>query len=166
MKRLIKNYFLVNLFVSLLFLFSNVQKIPLWLSSTRQQFDIFWKLLENLQGLWWKPFLKTFKLFKNGLRSAGFSISFPNTLLWLFQTLTRNAFLWMITLLGANTPESPKIWQKKKSFIKYLEILRRETFLLYLHTNYTSFLKYILLKKSMWNLKSFYVKISLKILLV
>ena len=36
--------------VSLLFLFSNVQKIPLWLSSIRQQFDIFWKLLENLQG--------------------------------------------------------------------------------------------------------------------
>lgn len=50
MKRLIKNYFLVNLFVSLLFLFSNVQKIPLWLSSIMQQFDIFWKLLENLQG--------------------------------------------------------------------------------------------------------------------
>ena len=36
--RLIKSYFLVSLFVSL-FLFSNVGKIKLWLSSTIEQFD-------------------------------------------------------------------------------------------------------------------------------
>ena len=36
--RLIKSYFLVSLFVSL-FLFSNVGKFQLWLSSTIQQFD-------------------------------------------------------------------------------------------------------------------------------
>ena len=33
-----------------------------------------------------------------------------------FQTLNRNAFLWMITLLGGNTSESSKICQKEEAF--------------------------------------------------
>ena len=33
-----------------------------------------------------------------------------------FQTLTINAFLWMITLFGANTPEPSKICSKVEDF--------------------------------------------------
>ena len=36
--------------VSLLFLFSNVQKIPLWLSSIMQQFDIFLETFRKFAG--------------------------------------------------------------------------------------------------------------------
>ena len=33
-----------------------------------------------------------------------------------FQTLNGNAFLWMITLFGASTPESSKTCQKVEAF--------------------------------------------------
>ena len=33
-----------------------------------------------------------------------------------FQTLKGNAFLWMITLFGASTPESSKTCQKVEAF--------------------------------------------------
>ena len=33
-----------------------------------------------------------------------------------FQKLNRSVFLWMITMFGANTPESSKMFQKMKVF--------------------------------------------------
>ena len=33
-----------------------------------------------------------------------------------FQTLNRNAFLWMIILFGADSPESSKIFRKEETF--------------------------------------------------
>ena len=66
-----------------------------------------------------------------------------------FQIFNRNAFLWITTLFGANTPESSKICQKVEAFfIKCPEILRSETFLLSLHAKNTNFLKCIPIKKT------------------
>ena len=69
-----------------------------------------------------------------------------------FQTLNMNAFLWMITLFGANSLESSKICQKVETFlIKCPEILE----------NFTLFLKCIPLKKNPLDWRVFIVKIAL-----
>ena len=68
-----------------------------------------------------------------------------------FQTLIINAFLWMITLFGANSLESSKICQKVETFlIKCPEILE----------NFTLFLKCIYLKKNLLDWRAFIVKIA------
>ena len=75
--------------------------------------------------LWWKRFLRKFKLFKMD-SGKGVFLSVSRTPFYgCLQTLNRKEFLWMITLFGANTTESSKICQ---FLIKSPEILWRETF--------------------------------------
>ena len=107
----------------------------------------FLKTFRKIAGkrLSWKPFLAKFKLFKTDSGKDFFLSVFETPFYGCFQTFNRNALLWMIILLGENTTESSKIW--KLFLIKYLEILRRETFLFSLRAKFTYFLKCILLKK-------------------
>ena len=66
--------------------------------------------------LWWKPFLGKFKLFKMDSGKGVYLSIFWTPFHGCIQTLNRNAFLWMITLFDANTPESSKIFQKVEAF--------------------------------------------------
>ena len=45
-----------------------------------------------------------------------FLLVFQTSFYGCFPTLNRNAFLWMVTLFGANTPESSKVFQKVEAF--------------------------------------------------
>ena len=66
----------------------------------------------------------------------------------------------MMTLFGANTCDQRFVKKWKLFLIKPPEILRHETFLFFLHADFTYFLKWIPFKKIPWNLKSFFIKIS------
>ena len=66
--------------------------------------------------LWLKSFFGKFKLFKMDSGKGVFLSVFRTPFYGCFQTFNRNAFLWMITLFGANTPEPSKICQKVKAF--------------------------------------------------
>ena len=57
-----------------------------------------------------------FKLSKMDLGKGIFLSVFRTPFYGSFQTLNRNAFLWMITLFGANIPEPSKICQKVEAF--------------------------------------------------
>ena len=83
-----------------------------------QQFDVFWKVLENLQGnnCDGNRFLGKFKLFKMDSGKVLFLSVFRSPFYGCLQTLNRSAFLKMITLSGANIPESWKIYQKVEAF--------------------------------------------------
>ena len=80
-----------------------------------------WRFLKTFRKfarkrLWWKPFLENFKLFKVDSGKGVFLSVFRTPFYGCYQTLNRNAFLWIITLFGANTPESSKICQKVEAF--------------------------------------------------
>ena len=70
-----------------------------------QQFDVFWKLSQNFHrnvcdG---NHFWKSLSCFKTN-SGKGFLLSvFRTPFYGCFETLNRNAFLWMITLFGANS---------------------------------------------------------------
>ena len=63
-----------------------------------------------------KPFLRKFKLFKMDSVTGVFFSVFRTPFYGCFPALNRNAFLWMIALLGAYTLESSKVCQKVESF--------------------------------------------------
>ena len=58
---------------------------------------------------WWKPFLGKFKLLKVDSGKGVFLSVFRAPFYACYQTLNGNVFLWMITLFGANIPESLNI---------------------------------------------------------
>ena len=122
-----------------------------------QQFEVFWKILENLQG---KTVMET--IFRKGLGQGCFSISFPNIFLWLLPNIEQKRIPLNDNIVWSKYSKVIKDLSKrwKLFLIKCPEILRRETFLFFLHANFTYFLKYIPLKKTSWNVKGFFVKIS------
>ena len=73
-----------------------------------------------------------------------------------FQKLNKNAFIWMITLFCAKSPESLKICQIVAAFF-YL--VSQNTSLLFLRANFTNFWKYSSQNNSQY-FKGFFVKIS------
>ena len=79
-----------------------------------QQFDVFGKFLENLEGndTDGHHFLGKFKLFNVDSGKGLFLSVFQTPFYGYFQTLNRKAFILVITLFGANTPEPSKICQK------------------------------------------------------
>ena len=58
---------------------------------------------------WWKPFLGKFKLLKVDSGKGVFLSVSRAPFYACYQTLNGNVFLWMITLFGANIPESLNI---------------------------------------------------------
>ena len=58
---------------------------------------------------WWKPFLGKFKLLKVDSGKGVFLSVFRAPFYACYQTLNGNVFFWMITLFGANIPESLNI---------------------------------------------------------
>ena len=80
-----------------------------------QQFNAFWNQLQNLQANAYDG--TVFSKVSTQLRASLLSV-FRTPFYGCFQTLNRNAFLWMITLLGAKTPESSKICQKVVAYSK------------------------------------------------
>ena len=78
----------------------------------------FLKTFRNFAGKrhWWKPFLGKFKLLKADSGKGAFLSVFRAPFYACFQTLNRNVFPWMITLFGANIPESLNICHKVETF--------------------------------------------------
>ena len=144
----IEDSFLLTLFISSCFSFQTRTALVLVKFYCNAAVRRLLKTFRKFPGkrLWWKPFLEKFKLFKMDSGKGVFLSVFRTPFYGCFQTSNRNAFLWMITLFDANTPES--------------EVLKRKTFLFSLRAYCRYFLKCILLKKNPWNLKSFVVKIS------
>ena len=80
-----------------------------------------WRFLKTFgkfagKRLWWRPFLVKFQLFKMDSATGVFLSVFSVPFYRYFQTVNRTAFLWMITLLGAKTPESSNISRKVVAF--------------------------------------------------
>ena len=78
----------------------------------------FLKTFRNFAGKrhWWKPFLGKFKLLKADSGKGVFLSVFRAPFYACFQTLNRNVFPWMITLFGANIPESLSFCHKVDDF--------------------------------------------------
>ena len=79
-----------------------------------------WRFLKTFRKfagkrLWWRRFLGKFTLFKMDSGKGFFLLVFQTPFYGCFQTLNRDTFLWMITLFGANTPESSKICEKMEA---------------------------------------------------
>ena len=110
--------FLMSLFLSSSFSFdtrTNFVLVKFYYNPAVRHFLKFFRTFPGKQ-LWWKTFLGKFKLFKmNSGKSVLLSV-FQTPFYGCFQTLNRNTFLWMITLFGANAPESSKLCQKVKAF--------------------------------------------------
>ena len=123
----------------------------------------FMKTFRKFAGkrLWWKPFLGNFKLFKMDSGKDVFLSVFRSPFYGCFQTLTRNTFLWMIKLSGANTLESSKICQKVEVFSGWMprNTLVRDFFILSTYKLYV-FSDMYSSKKNPWNLKRYFLKIS------
>ena len=97
--------------------------------------------------LWYKLFLENFKLFKVDSGKGVFLSVFRTTFYGRFQTLKRNAFLWIITLLQILQSHQRFVKKLKLFLINCPEILRHETFLFSLRANFMYFLKCNPLKK-------------------
>ena len=78
----------------------------------------FLKTFRNFAGKrhWWKPLLGKFKLLKVDSDMGVFLSVFRAPFYACFQTLNGNVFLWMITLFGANIPESLSFCPKVDAF--------------------------------------------------
>ena len=156
--------FLMSLFLSSCFYFQTRTDVVLVKFYYDADIRRFLKTFRKPAGkrLWWKPFLAKFKLFKIDSGKGIFLSVFRSPLYGCFQTFNRNTFIWMITLFGANTPESSKIYQKLEAFSYYMpKILRSETFLFSLTAKFTYFLEYIPLKKESVKFRRFLLKVSL-----
>ena len=80
---------LMGLILSSCFSFQTRTDLVLVKSSTMQQFDVFWKLLENLQGnnCDGNHFSESLSYSKWAQVRAYLSISFPNKFLWLLPNI-------------------------------------------------------------------------------
>ena len=118
--------FLMSLFFSYFFSYQTRKDLVLvkfyYSAAVRRFLKTFRKFAR--ERLWWRPFSGKFNLFKMGSGKGVFLSVFRTSLYGCFQALNRKTFLWMITLFGANTPESSMICQKRKLFLlnppKYL----------------------------------------------
>ena len=110
--------FLMNLFLSSYFSFQTRTDLVLAKFYFSAAVRRFLKTFRKIAGkrLWWKPYLGKFKLFKVDSGKGVFLSVFRAHVSGCFQTLNRYAFIWMITLSGAYTPESSKICQKVEAF--------------------------------------------------
>ena len=110
--------FLMSLFIPSYFSFQPRKDLVLVKFYYNAVFRRFLKTFRKFAGkrLWWKPFLGKFKLFKMDSGKGVFLSVFRIRFYGCFEILNRNAFLLMITLFGANTPESSKIFQKVEAF--------------------------------------------------
>ena len=110
--------FLMSWFISCCFSFQTMTDLVLVKFYYNAALRSFLKTFRKFAGkrLWWKPFLGKFTLFKMDSDKGVFLSVFQTPFYVCFQTLKKNAFLWMITLFGANTPESSKIFQKVEAF--------------------------------------------------
>ena len=114
--------FLMSLFLSYCFSYQTRKDLVLVKFYYNAAVRRFLKTFRKFAGkrLWMRPFLGKLFVFLSVFRTPFYGC---------FQKLSRNTFLWMIKLFGANTPESSKICQKRKLFlVKCPEILRREIF--------------------------------------
>ena len=110
--------FLMSLFLSSCFSFQTRTELDLVKFYYNAAVRRFLKTFRKFAGkrLWWKPFLGKFKLFKMDSGKGVFLSVFRTPFCGCFQISNRNAFLWMITLFGANIPEPSKICQKVEAF--------------------------------------------------
>ena len=124
-----KDIFLISLFLSSCFSFqtrTNLVLVKFFCNAAVRRFSKTFRKFAR-KRLWWKQFFKKFNLLKvNPSKDVFLSIFWTHfcdcfqtlnrNACGCFQTLNRNAFLWVITLFGANTPESSKICQKVEAF--------------------------------------------------
>ena len=116
-----KDSFLISLFLSSCFssqIRTDLILVKFFYNAAVRRFlktfrNFAWKRLS------WKSFLGKFKLFKVDLGKGVFLSAFQTVFYGCFQTLNRDAFLWMTTLFTANTPELSKICQKVEAFFSF-----------------------------------------------
>ena len=113
-----KDIFLISLFLSSCFSFqtkTDLVLVKFFCNAAVRRFSKTFRKFAR-KRLWWKQFFKKFNLLKVDSSKNVFLSIFWTPFCGCFQTLNRNAFLWVITLFGANTPESSKICQKVEAF--------------------------------------------------
>ena len=154
--------FLISLFLFSCFSFqTRAELVPIkfyYNAVVRRFLKTFRKFAEK--RLWWKPFLRKFKLFKMDSVKGVFLSVFRTPFYGCFQTLNRNAFLFNDIIVWCKYSTVIKDFSKSGSFsLLNAPIYRSQIFLFSLRELYVFFKMYSSQKNS-WNLKAFFVKIS------
>ena len=104
--------FLVGLFFFFAFLYQ-LRKIQLWLSSTIQHVDVYWKPFRKKSAM--DTIFSKVSVLQNGLSHGRLSISFPNTFLWLIPNNENKD-------IRLDDDESSKIFQRVVPFSYYVSL--------------------------------------------